>query len=47
MGFSPELSNGLDYGELSAPVCVQNMFVDEACKEYSCLDKQIASFISS
>ncbi|KAH1597852.1 hypothetical protein KXV95_001375 [Aspergillus fumigatus] len=31
MGFSPELSNGLDYGELSAPVCVQNMFVDEAC----------------
>ena len=32
--YSPELSNGLDYTSLSTSICVQYMFVDEACKHY-------------
>ncbi|KAJ5215173.1 uncharacterized protein N7469_011664 [Penicillium citrinum] len=31
MGFSPELSQGLDYGYLGTPTCVKNMFIDDAC----------------
>ncbi|GFF29052.1 hypothetical protein IFM61606_10282 [Aspergillus udagawae] len=29
--FSPEVSNGLDYAGLGAPLCVKYMFADEAC----------------
>lgn len=32
--FSPELSNGLDFANIRTPMCVQHMFVDEACKYY-------------
>ncbi|OJI99598.1 hypothetical protein ASPVEDRAFT_39002 [Aspergillus versicolor CBS 583.65] len=31
MRFPYELNHGLDYGGLGAPLCVQNMFIDEAC----------------
>lgn len=30
--YSTELSNGLDYASLCTSICVQYMFVDEACK---------------
>lgn len=30
--YSPELSSGLDYEGLSTSICVEYMFVDEACK---------------
>lgn len=30
--YSPELDDGLDYSDLATPICVQYMFIDEACK---------------
>jgi hypothetical protein len=42
--FSPEMNNGLDYEGLGTPICVQYMFVDEACKECPCSSRSISHY---